>query len=125
MFDAPERAAGQEMVDRVLPAFRTSVAADVMFMADGRSIDAGSSVHGPALDRDGWPSDADPGLLERIGIACCWPDRERSPDASRASAVRASPHGIFAAGDAIADRPRTLLQAVWSGACAGDAAAAS
>jgi glycerol-3-phosphate dehydrogenase subunit B len=78
-------------------------------MAQNRSIDIVGSMHGPPLDEIAWPIDADPGYLEAVGIAC--------------EGVEAGP-GLYAAGDAIADRPRTLLQAVYSGALAGAAAAA-
>ncbi|MSP26449.1 MAG: hypothetical protein EXR75_15120 [Myxococcales bacterium] len=103
VFDPPERYAGQDAPERVRPPFRASLEVDVTIAAAGRVFDIGSSLHGPALDRDAWPTDADPGLLERIGIVC--------------TVARAGPY-LYAAGDAIADRPRTFLEAVASGLAA-------
>jgi glycerol-3-phosphate dehydrogenase subunit B len=85
-----------------------SVQAPVALQAQGRPIEIVSSTFGPALDEVAWPTDPDPGLLEAVGIACDGPRAARR---------------IYAAGDAVADRPRTKLQAVFSGLRAGAAAA--
>lgn len=67
-----------------------------------------SSLHGPELDLAAWPSDGRPGALESAGVRC--------------DGVRAAP-GITAAGDVIAARPRTVLEAVSSGLSAGSVSA--
>lgn len=88
--------------------FRLALEADVALQAGGRPVEIVSSTHGPTLDEVAWPTDPDPGLLEAVGIACDGPV--------------AAP-GIYAAGDVVADRPRTKLQAAFSGLRAGAAAA--
>jgi len=108
VYDPPEQRAGQDMPPEGLPPFRLSVDADVKLQADGKLLDVVSSIHGPSLDEVAWPTDADPGFLESVGVHC--------------DGVQASER-IFAAGDVMADKPRTLLQAVFSGIRAGAAAA--
>ena len=100
-----EQDAGRGIAPRACPPFHLSVRAPVRLTARGRDIDVGGSIHGPALDELAWPTDADPGYLEAVGI-----DSSAAP-------------GIFVAGDVVADRPRTLLQAVYSGLRAGANAA--
>jgi glycerol-3-phosphate dehydrogenase subunit B len=67
-----------------------------------------SSLHGPELDLTAWPSDGRQGVLEAVGV--------------RSDGVCVAP-GITAAGDVIAGRPRTVLEAVISGLRAGAASA--
>lgn len=93
---------------RARMAFGLSLEAPVGLRANGRRLEVVGSVHGPALDEDGWPGGTEPGLLESVGIAATGP--------------LAAP-GIYVAGDALADRPRTKLEAVRSGLRAGAAAA--
>lgn len=107
VYEAPEQRAGQDWAKAGGVPFRLSLAARVDLQAHGRRLDVVSSMHGPPLDEVAWPTDADPGYLEAIGIAC--------------DGVVAG-KGLFAAGDVMADRPRTLLQAVFSGILAGAAA---
>lgn len=107
-FDPPEQSAGLDMAAAARCSFQLSLSAPVRLQVDGRALDVGSSINGPALDQLAWPSDADPGYLELVGVAC---DGEQCGER------------LFAAGDVVADRPRTLLQAVHSGIRAGAAAA--
>ncbi len=109
VYDPPEQSAGRNIASLARCAFRLSLEAAVEMKAHGQPLDVGGSIHGPVLDDIAWPSDADSGLLESIGIAC---EQERIAEA------------LFAAGDVIADRPRTMLQAAFSGIRAGAAAAA-
>jgi glycerol-3-phosphate dehydrogenase subunit B len=109
VYQPPEQEAGQDMPSAGRVPFRLSLDAPVMLQAHGQRIDVVSSMFGPTLDELAWPEDADPGLLEAIGVAC--------------EGTCAAP-GVFAAGDVVADRPRTMLQAVHSGVRAGEAAAA-
>lgn len=109
-YTPPERAQGDEDPPPARVPFALSVDAPVHLRAQSRSLDIVSSTHGPSLDELGWPSDPDQGLLEAVGVACEGP--------------LAAP-GIYVAGDTIADRPRTRLQAVYSGLRAGAAAAAA
>ncbi|HEY3233159.1 MAG TPA: hypothetical protein VGJ84_00490 [Polyangiaceae bacterium] len=82
--------------------FRLSVAAPIELELDGKPLGAPSSLFGPEF-RDGVA------LLERVGIAC--------------QGAEARGHTrLFVAGDARAERPRTMLEAVASGIAAADAA---
>jgi putative NAD(P)-binding protein len=108
VYDPPEHDAGQDFPAAGRVPFRLSLEAAVELAARGRRIDVVGSIHGPPLDQVAWPVDADPSLLEAIGVRC--------------DGVIAAP-AIWAAGDVVADRPRTLLEAVWSGVLAGVAAA--
>jgi glycerol-3-phosphate dehydrogenase subunit B len=108
VYDPPEHSAGQDLPPRGSRPFRLSLTAAVELAWQGRQLDVVSSIHGPALDEVAWPLDADPSCLEAVGVAC--------------HGSQAAP-GIFAAGDVMADKPRTVLQAVWSGIRAGAAAA--
>ncbi len=108
VYDPPEQSAGQDLPLAGRAPFRLSVDAPVRLQAQRQPIDVVGSIHGPALDEVAWPVDADPGLLEAVGVAC--------------EGLEAAPQ-IFAAGDVVADKPRTLLQAVYSGVLAGAAAA--
>lgn len=85
-------------------AFELSLEADVSLRLDAELLDAGSSVWGPSFARKGLA------LLERVGLHV-----DAGCRASSASA-------LFAAGDVIADRPRTVLDALASGTKAGLAA---
>ena len=118
IYRPPEASAGQEIAPTGHPAFCLSLeltGADdepqpvqPCFAAHGRRFDIGSSIHGPALDGLAWPTDADAGLLESIGVV--------APEG-------AIDDGIYVAGDVVADQPRTLLQAAFSGLRAGARAA--
>jgi glycerol-3-phosphate dehydrogenase subunit B len=104
IYDPPERDAAEGLAPRGRPAFRLSFDADVQLAHGGRRIDIVSSMSGPDLDRSAWPDGEDSGVLEAVGVA--------------------SNHGIVAprlavAGDAMADRPRTMLAAIQSGLRAG------
>jgi glycerol-3-phosphate dehydrogenase subunit B len=109
VYDPPEAAAGRGFPGSGRCAFRVAFAAPVQMRAHGRRLERVGSVHGPALDEVAWPTDADPGLLEAVGVAV---DDD---------GVRCGPD-LYAAGDLVADAPRTLLRAVESGLRAGAAA---
>jgi glycerol-3-phosphate dehydrogenase subunit B len=114
VYDPPDIHAAADMPDSDAPAFALSFEID---RTDGRPylalggarVGVASSMFGPDLDLTAWPSPGRPGALESIGVAC---------DADGLAAPR-----IAAAGDAVADRPRTALVAVQSGLHAGDWAA--
>jgi len=108
VYHPAEQDAGSGIAPAARPSFELSVATSLPLGVHGQRLDVGGSIHGPALDEIAWPSDADPGFLESVGVL--------------AEAGQAAP-GIFAAGDVVADRPRTLLQAVFSGVRAGVRAA--
>jgi len=82
--------------------FQLSLAAPVSLEVDGQPIDAVSTLHGVDFASHGV------GVLERVGVAM---------DGLVARGVP----GLFVAGDAMADRPRTLLRALVSGLAAGRA----
>lgn len=74
----------------------------VTFQLAGKVYDGASSLHGPDFALDGAAA------LEKLGVA--------------ADGIRAAGQtGLFVAGDVIADRPRTALEAARSGIAAGRA----
>jgi len=104
----PEWAAELGAAPSAGPAFRLSLEAPVSLQALGQRLDVVGSMQGPTLDEVAWPRGGASGLLEAVGLRC---------ENLRAAA------GIYAAGAVLADRPRTLLQAVHSGLRAGSMAA--
>lgn len=103
VYAPPEHEAGADMPAHGSEPFVLSLDAPVSL-----SERLTSSLHGPELDLTAWPSGDRLGALEAAGVRC--------------EGVRAAT-GIAAAGDVIAGRPRTLLEAVASGIAAGEAAA--
>ena len=110
IYDPPEHGRGAELPARAGVPFALSLEAPVSLATDDHTVDVVSSLFGPDLDVTAWPSGDRDGDLESVGIRC--------------RGVRAG-DGVFAAGEAIAGRPRTLLEAVASGVRAGREAAAS
>lgn len=88
-------------------AFHLSFVAPVAIELDGLAVDGVSSLHGVDFAARGLAS------LERIGIAC------------EGEGVRGEARGLFAAGDVVAGRPRTVLEAIGSGIRAAERALAS
>lgn len=89
---------------------RLTVDASVILGAYGKPLEVSRSLFGPAPEAIARPFARDP-LLDRTGIL-----------ADGDGSVPSSP-GLFAAGDVLADAPRTWLTALASGARAGLAAA--
>jgi glycerol-3-phosphate dehydrogenase subunit B len=112
IYDPPEQHAGQDAPPAGGRPWRLSLDMEATLQAQGVVLDTVGSMHGPSLDQVAWPTDADPGFLESVGVRC--------EGLEVAGAVSAR---IFAAGDVVADKPRTVLQAVFSGIRAGAAAA--
>jgi len=88
---------------RVLQSFALSLACDATLEQGGQSIDDVSTLYGVDFTRRGAE------LLEGVGVGV------------DGAAVRGVP-GVFAAGDVVADRPRTLLSALRAGIRAAAAA---
>jgi glycerol-3-phosphate dehydrogenase subunit B len=117
VYDPLESHTGTDMPEKNRPSFRLSFAIGgalpedgrLFFAAGGARLGVTSSMYGLDLDQAAWPSAGSPGLLESVGLHCD-------------EAGNATPD-IAAAGDVIADRPRTLLAAVRSGLQAGARAA--
>ena len=110
IYAPPEHVAGADLPPGGRVPFALSVDAPVA-LGDGRGpLEAVSSLFGPELDRVAWPSGGRPGLLEEVGVRC--------------AGVRAG-RSIFAAGDVIAGRPRTALEAAATGLRAGAEAASA
>jgi glycerol-3-phosphate dehydrogenase subunit B len=82
------------------------LSAPASLMLDSREVDAPSTLHGLDFQAHGL------GALERVGIAV---------DGAKVRGQSA----LFAAGDVVAERPRTVLEAVRSGIAAARAAVAS
>ncbi len=107
VYAPPERAAGIDLPPAGRAPFELSLQAPVALSADGAArMSVVASMHGPELDVSAWPIDGRPGALEAVGVLC--------------SGVRAGV-GIHAAGDVVAGRARTVLEAVTSGLAAGAA----
>ncbi len=105
VYAPPEHLAGTAMPPAAKLPFALSLDAPVLLSADGTTrLDTISSMHGPELDVSAWPIDGRPGALEVVGVLCA---DGRAGD------------GIYAAGDVVAGRPRTVLEAVVSGLAAG------
>lgn len=110
-YDPLDIHAGADVPESNAPPFRFSFelvptsAGRPYFAAGGARIGIASSMFGLDLDLSAWPSPGRPGLLESVGVACD-------------EAGIAAP-ALAAAGDAVADRPRTMLIAIESGLRAG------
>jgi glycerol-3-phosphate dehydrogenase subunit B len=93
------------------PLVRATLDAPLVIGVGGAPLEAPSSLFGRAPETHAWPY-VEPSLLERAGVLL--------DDHGR---VRGAPAGLFAAGEVVADRPRTWLEALSSGVAAGSAAA--
>ncbi|HEX6765763.1 MAG TPA: FAD-dependent oxidoreductase [Polyangiaceae bacterium] len=87
--------------ERGANGFRLSFAAPVALCLDGQPGDSGGSLYGPSLEARGL------GVLERVGVVA----------GASGIALRGKDPvpGLYVAGDALAGRPRTVLDAVVSG----------
>jgi len=102
--------------------FRASVDAPVVLGAHGRPLELPGSLFGVEPERLAWPFTGEPtgptgpftggGMLERAGVLV-----------ADDGACFGAPRGLFAAGEVVADGPRTWLHALTSGALAGAYAA--
>jgi glycerol-3-phosphate dehydrogenase subunit B len=87
-------------------AFVLSLDGPVALALDGKRLDAASSLHGVDVEAAGWQS------LERLGVAANGGRVEEAPS-------------VLAAGDVVARRPRTVLEAVRAGCEAAETALAA
>jgi glycine/D-amino acid oxidase-like deaminating enzyme len=90
------------------PIFRCTVDAPVRVGAHGRPLDVPGSLFGVAPESIAWPLSRD-ALMDRVGVLC--------DDIGHAAAR------LYAAGELVADAPRTWLRSLDSGVRAGLAAA--
>ena len=108
VYDPPDHNAAADLPDGIRIPFALSLRAPVKLAAnlgaDALTGEATSSLHGPAIDVTAWPMGNRAGMLESAGIRC--------------KGARAA-EGITAAGDVVAGRPRTVLEAVSAGIRAG------
>jgi glycerol-3-phosphate dehydrogenase subunit B len=107
VYSPPDLQAGEQMPSHIEPSFSFAIQTPdipITLGCDGDRFDAGSSVFGPPLDTTAWPSSARPSTLESVGI--------------EASDGKVCP-GVYAAGDVIAGKRRTILDAVTTGLRAG------
>jgi glycerol-3-phosphate dehydrogenase subunit B len=108
IYAPPEHAAGADLPPGGRVPFELSVSAPVVLSLSGSSrMEIIASMHGPELDLTAWPRDGRPGVLETVGVLC--------------EGVRAAER-IYAAGNVVAGRPRTLLEAAAAGIAAGASA---
>ena len=91
--------------ERGVHGFRLPFAAPVVLSLDGEPGDSGGSLYGASFETRGL------GLLERVGVHA-----DVTGTAFRGGVSSA---GLFVAGDALAERPRTVLEALRSGIQAG------
>jgi glycerol-3-phosphate dehydrogenase subunit B len=109
---APSDAAAAAAVPAAARApFRASIEAPLVLGAHGRPLESPGSLFGLEPERLAWPF-ASNGSLERAGVLI---DQD--------GACLDAPRGLFAAGELVADGPRTWLHALTSGALAGAYAA--
>jgi glycerol-3-phosphate dehydrogenase subunit B len=105
IYAPPEHGAGRDLPPSGKVPFDLSLRAPVTLSLGGpRRMEIVASMHGPELDVTAWPIEGRPGALESVGVRC---EGTRAGD------------GIHAAGDAVAGRARTLLEAVTAGIAAG------
>lgn len=88
--------------------FRCTIEGPLPLGAHGKPLDLPGSLYGVAPESIAWPF-VDDGLMMRVGILCGADGRVA--------------HGLYAAGDLVADQRRNWLDALESGARAGAAAA--
>jgi len=113
-----EYAPSEAMLAAALPRgarapLRATLDGPLTLGAHGRPLEAPGSLFGLAPEQIAWPFAPD-GLLSRAGVLV-------GDDGRCATA----PQGLFAAGEIVADAPRTWLIALVGGAVAGAAAARS
>jgi hypothetical protein len=92
-----------------VPALGMTLGSPLVVGAGGKALEASSSAYGAVPDGLAWPASPHP-LLERAGALVDAEGRGPAP-------------GLFAAGDVVADAPRTWLRALADGLRAGAAAA--
>jgi glycerol-3-phosphate dehydrogenase subunit B len=111
VYDPPDHSAAADLPSGVRAPFTLSLRAPVKLVAhlgaDPLTSEPTSSLHGPAIEATAWPRGDRAGMLESVGIQC------RGARAAEA---------ITAAGDVVAGRPRTTLEAVGAGIRAGNEA---
>jgi len=105
VYAPPEREARTELPPGGKVPFALSLEAPVVLSAGGpEPMGIVASMHGPELDVRAWPLPGRESALERVGVRC--------------AGMRAGDR-IYAAGDVVAGRPRTVLEAVAGGLAAG------
>ncbi|HTQ08352.1 MAG TPA: FAD-binding protein [Polyangiaceae bacterium] len=92
----------------VVRGFEFPLDAPVTLALDGEALGGGGSLYGPSLETLGL------GVLERVGVAC--------DDFGRPVGMNSAESRLFVAGDAVAGRPRTMLEAALAGLAAGNVA---
>jgi glycerol-3-phosphate dehydrogenase subunit B len=107
VYAPPEHAAREDLPPRAAIPYVLSVDAPVTLSLGAGRLGIVASMQGPELDAAAWPIDARPSALEAIGVLA--PEGRAAPE-------------ITAAGDIVAGRSRTLLEAVVSGLRAGQTA---
>lgn len=110
-YEPPDHRSAADLPSGVREPFVLSLRAPVTLVAhlgaDPLTSEVPSSLHGPDIDKTAWPRGDRAGMLESAGIQC------RGAHAAEA---------ITAAGDVVAGRPRTVLEAVAAGIRAGSEA---
>jgi hypothetical protein len=84
--------------------------------SNGARLRDTGSPRGPVFELFAWSGQKSPTGLERVGI---WADADGRARSGEGSALP----WLHVAGDAVADAPRTMLEAIRSGIAAGTSAA--
>jgi glycerol-3-phosphate dehydrogenase subunit B len=107
-YEPPDYRSAADLPSGVREPFVLSLRAPVKLVAhlgaDPLTSEVPSSLHGPDIDQTAWPRGDRAGMLESVGIQC------RGAIAGE---------DLTAAGDVVAGRPRTVLEAVAAGIRAG------
>lgn len=103
--------AAAELPPNAMPTIRSTVACDAILGAHDEPIGPPSTFFGAQPEAIAWPFARD-AWIERVGILV-----------DEFGQARNAPAGLFACGDALADRPRAWLDAFVTGIRAGRAAA--
>lgn len=98
------------------PIFTPSLESPAVVASSGRPLSLPSSPYGPVFESLAWSAVRESSLLERVGLFATEDAHAKRHDGEPID-------WLLVAGDAIADRPRTVLQALRSGLRAGERAA--
>jgi glycerol-3-phosphate dehydrogenase subunit B len=98
--------------------FATSLDGPLSFALKGAPLRASGSPHGPIFEPFAWSGSSAPCGFERAGIWTGADGRARNREGQ-------SLPWLYVAGDAVADAPRTVLEAIRSGISAGTLAAST
>jgi len=101
--------------DSASSGFETSIDQPGTLAMRGHPLVPSGSPAGPVFEKFSWTGESDSTGIERVGI---WVEPEGCVRAADGNVVP----GLYAAGDAVSDAPRTMIEAIRSGVRAGSRA---